>query len=180
MVPQKLFALDSDPFLPAKFCSALLNWMTVKFFNLLAPISYLWMLTPMFLHIYNGGGGNYYGIWFQRQPNIFHSKYGNWSSSFKNLIENKCKNLEKMMKKRKKQLILSLLSKKLILKMMKMLLNLSDQVYKKKAIKILLWLTLLRVSKSKLMRKIKKKTGGLFYDYGIVLREEKKIRSILK
>ena len=67
MVPQKLFALDSHPLLPAKICSALFNWMTVKFLILLAPISYLWMLTHMFLHIYNGGTRNYYGIWFQCQ-----------------------------------------------------------------------------------------------------------------
>ena len=38
--------------------------------------------------------------------------------------------------------------------MMKMLLTLDDRMYKKKTRKILLWLTSLRVCKSKLMRKV--------------------------
>ena len=76
--PKTVFALDSHSLLPAKICSALLNWMTVKFLILLAPISYLWMLTPMFLHIYNGGAGNYYGIWFQCQPIFWKQDIQKW------------------------------------------------------------------------------------------------------
>ena len=65
--------------------------------------------------------------------------------------------LRKMIKKRRSQLILSLLSKTMILKLMKMWLTLDGRMCKKKTRKILLWLTSLRACKSKLMRKISKK-----------------------
>ena len=55
----------------------------------------------------------------------------------------------KTMKKRRNQLILSLLIKKQILIMMKILLTLNDQIQQKKTRKILLWLTSLRAWKIK-------------------------------
>ena len=55
--------------------------------------------------------------------------------------------------------------------MMKMLLNLNDQMYNKKTSRILLWLTSLKACKIKLMKKIflKKKLD----DCGIVPNEKK-------
>ena len=54
--------------------------------------------------------------------------------------------LEEIIKRRKNQLTFSLLNKMLML--MKMLLTLDDQVYRKKTGKILLWLTSLKITKA--------------------------------
>ena len=80
-----------------------------------------------------------------------------------------------MVKKRKNQLILSLLSKKLVLKTMKMVLTLDDRIDKKKKTKkILLWITSLRAYKSKLVRNFFQKiTIWLFENCSIVLNEKK-------
>ena len=58
--------------------------------------------------------------------------------------------------------------------MMKMLLTLNHQMYKKKSRKILLWLTSLRITKANWWEKLSKKvTRWIFDDYGIVSNENK-------
>ena len=81
------------------------------------------------------------------------------------------------MKKRRNQLILSLLRKKKILIMIKMLLNLNNQEYKKKTSKILIWLNSLRACKSKTNEEnfSKKVIEWLFDDCGIVPNEKKNL-----
>ena len=100
---------------------------------------------------------------------MFYLKYCKGLPVAKALIEYNSNDLEEMMKKRRSQLILSLLSKKLILKIMKMLLTLDDWMYKKKTIKILSRITSLKAYKSKLMRK--KIFKKLLDDCGIVYRK---------
>ena len=78
--------------------------------------------------------------------NVFNKNLATDFPVAKTLIKYNSNGSEEM-KKRRSQFILSLLSKTLILKMMKMLLNLNDRVHKK-AMKILLWLTSLRITKA--------------------------------
>ena len=79
--------------------------------------------------------------------------------------------LKKMMKKRRSQLILSLLSKTQI---MKMLMTLDDQLNKKKMRKKLLRLTSLRIffKISDEENFTKKITEGLFDDQGTILKRK--------
>ena len=79
------------------------------------------------------------------------------------------------MKKRRNQLILSLLSKKQIIIMMKMLLTLNDKMYKNNTRKKLLFLTSLRTCKSKLMRKIFHKSNWMIAVSYLMKRKIKKI-----
>ena len=74
----------------------------------------------------------------------------------------------------KEPIDIELTEQKQILIMMKMLLTLDDQKYKKKTRKILLWLTSLRAWKASWWGKFFKKiTGWWFYDCGIVPNEKK-------
>ena len=79
------------------------------------------------------------------------------------------------MKKRKNQLMLSLLSNIQILIMMKMLLALSDQMYKKKTRKILLWLTSFRTCKSKLMKNFFQKSNWMIAVSYLMKRKIKRV-----
>ena len=63
------------------------------------------------------------------------------------------------MKKRRNQLIMNLLNKKILI-MVKMLLTLNNEKYKYKMRKILLFLTSLRACKNKLMKKNFHKVTG--------------------
>ena len=94
---------------------------------------------------------------------------------FKVLIEYNCNSLEENDEKEKKPINIEFNDQNQILIMMKTLLTLSDQVYKKKPRKILLELTSFRTCKSKLMRinLFKKVTGWLFDDCSIVPNEKK-------
>ena len=89
--------------------------------------------------------------------NIFHKILATGLSVAKFLIKFISNNLEDTMKKRKKKLILSLLNKKLILKMMKLILTLDDQMDKRKTGKILLWINSLRIIKASWWGKFIKK-----------------------
>ena len=79
------------------------------------------------------------------------------------------------MKKWRNQLILSLLNKKQILIMMKMLLNLYDQMKKKKTRKILFWLTSTEACKSKQMRKLFQKCNSMI---SVLYLMKRKIKNI--
>ena len=90
-------------------------------------------------------------------------------SVVKTLIEYNSNNLEEN-DEEKKELILNLLRKILI--MMKMLLTLNDQINKMKR-KILVWLTSLKLQKQADEEIFFKVTGWLFDDCGIIPNEKK-------
>ena len=70
-------------------------------------------------------------------------------------------NLEENDEEEKESINIEFTEENQIFIMMKMLLTLNDQMYKKKTRKILLWLTSLRTRKSKLMRKIFHKSNWM-------------------
>ena len=88
------------------------------------------------------------------------------------LIKYKSNSLEKNNEEEEEPIDINFTEQKSGSEMMKMLLTLDNQVYKKKTRKILIWLTSLIYYKIKLMRKIFKKTKWLFDDCGIVPNEK--------
>ena len=75
----------------------------------------------------------------------------------------------------KKPINIELTDQKQILIMMKMLLTLNDQVYKKKTKKILRWLTSVRACKRKLMRKFLQKSSWMIVVSYLMKRKIKKV-----
>ena len=105
----------------------------------------------------------------------FHKNFGNWKTSCQNF--NKIyNNLDVNDEEEMEPINTELTDQKQILIIVKMLLNLVDQVDKKT--KILLWLTSLRSCKSKLMRQIFKKVTEWLFDDCSIAPNEKKIKKI--
>ena len=79
----------------------------------------------------------------------------------KTLIKYNNNNLEENDEEENELINIELTEQKANPEMVKMLLTLNDQMYKKKTRKILFWLTSLRAFKSKLMRKIFQKSNWM-------------------
>ena len=93
----------------------------------------------------------------------------------KALIKYNSNNLEENDEEEKEPINIELTDQKQVLIMMKMLLTLNDQMYKKKTKKILLWLTSVRTCKSKLMSKFFQKINWMIVISYLIKRKAKKI-----
>ena len=91
---------------------------------------------------------------------IFHKVLASGRQVVKTLIEYNSNNLEENKEEEKELINIEFTEQKANHEIVKMLLTLDDQMYKKKTRKILFWLTSLRACKSKLMRKIFQKVTG--------------------